>query len=34
MLEVFVVKRRDHKAAPDFLKHSIKWYEQPEIVVT
>src|SRR5680860_37330 len=34
VLEVFVTKRRDRKAALDFLKRAMKRYGQPEIVVT
>ena len=34
VLEVFATKRRDHKAALDFLKRAMKRYGQPKIVVT
>jgi putative transposase len=34
VLEVFATKRRNRKAALDFLKRAMKRYRQPEIVVT
>jgi len=34
VLEVFVTKRRDRKAALEFLKKTMKRYGRPEIVVT
>jgi putative transposase len=34
VLEVFATKRRNRKAALDFLKRAMKRYGQPEIVVT
>ncbi|NQU56100.1 MAG: DDE-type integrase/transposase/recombinase, partial [Rhodospirillales bacterium] len=34
VLEVFATKRRDRKAALDFLKRAMKRYGQPKIVVT
>ena len=34
VLEVFATKRRDRKAALDFLKRAMKRYGQPEVIVT
>ena len=34
MLEVFATKRRDRKAALDFLKRAMKRYGQPQVIVT
>ena len=34
MLEAYVIKRRDRKAALRFLRKAMKRYGQPEVIVT